>query len=205
MPTKDEQRAVTVLHPDGATASAEGSPEQIYFAGRAHTSLQEMVKMADQKATTFIAVFTIIGAVVGSNWLANIWATYRALAGWQSAAMSTLGLVTVAASVASIACSALVLKPRFPGSQDVRCPIEAPKLMWADDLLKYEQDPASYLRALESLQPTGILADLAYENLKISWILRQKHHWLNPSLYFLFVGLLGWATVIAAVIVKHHG
>jgi hypothetical protein len=202
---KDELHAVNLLRPEGSENQKEGSPEQIYFAGRAHTNLQSMVAAADQKATSFIAVFTIIGAVVGSSWLTNIWSAYRAMSGWQSAAMTMLGLATLGASVASIICSALVLKPRFPRAQDVSSPAEAPRLMWVADLRKYEQAPEEYLAALERLRPTGILADLAFDNIKISWILRQKYRWLNPSVYCLFAGILGWALVICVVIVKAKG
>ncbi len=203
MPMKAEQHAVSLLRSDGAATGSDGTSEQIYFVGRAHTNLQETLKMADQKATGFIAVFAIIGALVGSNWLTTIWSTYRALSGWQAAAMSTLGLGTLGASLLSLIFSALVLKPRFPKGRDVVRPAEAPLLMWAHDLTRYERDPEGYLRALQGLRHTGILADLAYENLKISWILRQKYRWLNPGLYCLFVGLLGWTVVIGAVILKN--
>jgi Family of unknown function (DUF5706) len=203
MPIKAEQHAVSLLRADGE-GSGEGTSEQIYFVGRAHTSLQEMLKMADQKATGFIAVFAIIGALVGSSWLSTIWSTYRALSGEQAVAMGALGLVTLGASLASLFCSALVLKPRFPKSGDVKAPSEAPLLMWADDLARYERDPEGYLQALKALPATGILADLAYDNLKISWILRQKYRWLNPGLYCLFAGLVGWAIVICAVILKNN-
>jgi hypothetical protein len=127
------------------------------------------------------------------------------MSGIQAAAMSLLGLATLGASLASLFCSALVLKPRFPKITDVVRPAAAPLLMWADDLMRYERDPEGYLNALKGLQATGILADLAYDNLKISWILRQKYRWLNPGLYCLFTGLLGWTVVICAVILKTSG
>ncbi|GAO01232.1 hypothetical protein PSR1_00084 [Anaeromyxobacter sp. PSR-1] len=147
-----------------------------------------MVKLADQKAATIIGGGGIIVAVLGSNIIDKVTLADLALV---VAATISLGLL-----VAAVLCAVMVLWPRFPSEEDVVPVVGAPRLLWAKDIAAYHRRPAEYVHALLALAPTGAVLDLAYENLKITWLLDEKWKWQRSATRLLLVAFVAWVVTI---------
>jgi hypothetical protein len=100
--------------------------------------------------------------------------------------------------LAAALCAILVLVPRFPGPEQVTPVVGAPGLMWG--VAKYYRASADYVRQLESLTLREVIADLAYENLKITWILQRKWAWLGRAAKLLVIAFVAWAATVARAI-----
>jgi hypothetical protein len=147
-----------------------------------------MVKLADQKAATIIGGGGIIVAVLGSNIIDKVTLADLALV---VATTISLGLL-----VAAVLCAGMVLWPRFPSEEPVVPVVGAPRLLWAKDIGAYHRRPAEYVHALLALAPTGAVLDLAYENLKITWLLDEKWKWQRSATRLLLVAFVAWVVTI---------
>ncbi len=160
-----------------------------------HMNAQDMVRVADQKAQAFVAIGSIAAALLGSNAIDRFRSTAERTA---SHALLWFGVLTLVVFVAAVFCAVAVLQPRFPA---VRRPTGAPGLFWANDVAEYQANPDEYVGALLGITDAGALADVAYENVKISVLLAEKWKWSRRATSFLRGGLVAWAvTVILAVV-----
>jgi hypothetical protein len=167
--------------------------ESVEYVRAVHSNLQEMVKLADQKAATLMGASGLIVALLGSNLVdkfrSDSVSWYTALAG-----AATLGSL-LAAALSSIA----ALMPRFPGPAEVVPVPGAPGLMWG--LRKHHALSAEYVDALLSVTAREVVADVAYENLKISWILERKWKWTGLATKLLFGAFIAWAIAVTLIVV----
>jgi hypothetical protein len=174
--------------PTHRRAEAAHGAERNEFAYYTHQNLQDMVKLADQKAATIIGGGGIIVAVLGSNLIDRFKPTAPVLI---VAGMVSLGLL-----VAAVLSAVLVLWPRLPTEKDVALVPGAPRLLWAKDIAAYHRNPTGYAKALLALAPPGALLDLAYENLKITWLLDRKWMWQKRAMHLLLVAFIAWFATI---------
>ncbi len=163
-----------------------------------HLNAQEMVKLADQKAQAFVATGAIVTALLGSNAIDR----FRALAnGLPNKFMLGSGAVTLALFVGAVLCAVAVLQPRFPGPDRVLPVVGAPRLLWASDIANHHRNPSDYVRALLAITPGEAIADLAYENLKLSCLLAEKWKWNRRAALLIRGALVAWTlTVVLAVV-----
>ncbi|GAO01515.1 hypothetical protein PSR1_00370 [Anaeromyxobacter sp. PSR-1] len=112
--------------PPQAPIAGEHSAERSEFAYYTHGNLQEMVKLADQKAATIIGGGGIIVAVLGSNLIDKVTPADLTL--------MVAGTVSLGLLVAAVLCAVMVLWPRFPSEEDVVPVVGAPRLLWAKDM-----------------------------------------------------------------------
>jgi hypothetical protein len=165
----------------------------VEFTRSAHTNLQDMVKLADAKATALMGSAGVIVALFGSNLIDKFVA--KSVSWW----LLGLGAVTLLLLLSAALCAILVLVPRFPGPEQVTPVVGAPGLMWSLD--RYYRAPSEYVQQLLTLTPHEVIGDLAHENLKITWILKRKWAWLGRAAKLLVVAFGAWAvTVVRAVL-----
>lgn len=173
--------------------SSDHAPEvdwsqSLAFAWSVHANLQEMVKLADQKAATLMGATGVIVALLGSNLIDRL-----GKPPWSGALIWT-GATTLVLLLGGALFSLLVLAPRFPHPKVVP-PVEgAPNLTWA--LQRYRLRPAEYLRALHEVTDGEVVADVAYENLKIGWLLEKKWRWLRWAIWTYCAAFPAWALTI---------
>lgn len=166
------------------------------FAGETYATIQDLVKVADAKATALIALQGLVLVLFGSNLIDEI---ARALktTGSVATAVGVTALLTLGLTVASMLMGVGVLIPRDPEKKKaVARPSEARGLLWISALERYEKDPDTYVAALGSTTAALRLADRAFENLKVAWILRRKFQFLKLSIWALVVSVLVWAGLI---------
>lgn len=168
--------------------AGEHSAERSEFGYYTHGNLQEMVKLADQKAATIIGGGGIIVAVLGSNLIDKVTPADLTL--------MVAGTVSLGLLVAAVLCAVMVLWPRFPSEDDVVPVVGAPRLLWAKHIAAYHRRPADYVRALLALTPAAAVLDLAYENLKITWLLDEKWKWQRSATRLLLVAFAAWLVTI---------
>jgi hypothetical protein len=167
--------------------------EVIDFAKNTHRNLQEMVRLADAKATALMGATGVIVALLGGNLFEKV-----AARSGEGALLWLRGGTLILLLLAAL-CSILVLVPRFPGSEDVTPVLGAPGLMWA--LAKYYRNPAEYLGPLLEITPREVVADLAHESLKITWILKRKWKWLGRAALLLFGAFATWVATVIRILV----
>lgn len=197
--------------PPPTWGSWEGVTEYVHAQ---HQNLQEMVKVADAKAAALITL-QAIGLALGGKDLVG--AVAEALRDWhdvQRDGLLVVGTVLLLLStMASAAFSIFTLWPRFP--KHIVEPVGAEGLMWITPLLHYGEAPAGlpkevraaltptgYLEKLLTMGPQARIADVAFENLKIAWILQWKFKGvaraikaLAVALACLLLTLVGWVLV----------
>jgi hypothetical protein len=166
------------------------------FAGETYATIQELVKVADAKATALIALQGLVLVLFGSNLIDEI---ARALktSGPVATAVGVTALLTLGLTVGSMLMGVGVLVPRDPEKKKaVRKPSQARGLLWLSGLEPYETEPDAYVIALGTTTTDQRLADRAFENLKVAWILRRKFWFLKLSIWSLVVSVLFWAALI---------
>jgi hypothetical protein len=166
------------------TGDAAGALE---FARGAHLNFQGMVTLADQKAGVLVAGTGLITALLGSNLIDR----FHANPCW---ALICAGALTMVLLLGVALCAMLVLVPRCPDERDVAPVVAGPGLMWG--ISRFHQRPADYVRALLTLTPAEAVADLAHENLKITWILERKWKWMKWATRLSCGALLTWAATV---------
>ncbi len=179
--------------PPGAAGAVvpEAATARSAYVYHAHAILQDMVRLADQKAATILAGGGIVVALVGSNLIKRFTEQF-----------SGRGLVLVAGAAAlvlmsgTVLCAICVLLPRFPSPARVAPVAGAPRLMWAGDIAQYHRRPADYVKAVLALTPAEAVADVAYENLKIAWILERKWRWLGWATRLFLGAFIAWCAII---------
>jgi len=152
-----------------------------------------MVKLADAKATAIIALQGIVVAVLGSNLIDRIAAAVLK-SGFKG--LGAAALATLLCTLASLLMGMLVLLPRTNIGEHVQRPQHSARLVWIDDLKRFKGDSTSCAEAFAQAEPPEVLADFAYENLKIAWLLRRKFHWLPWSLRLLAIASVGWSVTL---------
>jgi hypothetical protein len=70
--------------------------------------------------------------------------------------------------------------------------------MW--NLRKHYRNPAAYVRPMLQITPGEVVADLAYENLKITWILERKWKWLGSAALWLFGAFVMWVVTVIQLV-----
>ncbi|HYO59721.1 hypothetical protein, partial [Archangium sp.] len=95
-----------------------------------------------------------------------------------------------------------VLRPRSP--KHVPHPMGARGLLWID-ALNQQPSPDAYLAALRATRPQERLADLAFENLKIAWILGEKFRFLTKTGPTVICSFITWALLLIAAVVVSSG
>ncbi len=174
-------------------APAPASADAIPFVTGTHRNFQDMVRLADTKATALMAASGVIVALLGGKVLEGLGAAAP------GGAILWLRATTLVILLVAGLCAILVLVPRFPTADQVMPVLGAPGLMWA--LNKYYRHSADYLRPLLQITAREVVADLAYENLKITWILERKWKWLGRAALSLFGAFVIWvATLIQMVL-----
>ena len=138
------------------------------LAQATHANFQDMVKVADAKATTLAGIQSVVMGVVlsssahGVSWLTGFFAVI---------------------STASIFCGLMVLVPRFP--KFGQRPNLSRGLLWVADVSPFSGEPDKYLRELAATTQEQLLADYAFENLKLAALLQLKFGWLRRSVFIL--------------------
>lgn len=179
-----------------ATDVATGSLE---FAKATFAHVQELVKVADAKATSLIALQAIIFAIFGTGLADDL---VKVIRGGTTTALVLAGLavLTALATVASVGSGILVLVPRSPQHTDVKPPTGATGLLWIDTLKKFKQDPDAYLLELKRVDANATLAEFGFENLKVTWILERKFYWLKWAQRLLAPAFVLWLALIFVVV-----
>lgn len=180
---------LTVVPPEASTGVESPAPatnqigatdDGIELARSTHANFQDMVKVADAKATTLVALHTLI--------LGGGLAVLDKLQPW-------LAGFFFLASMASLVCAAWVIKPRFP---DFPVPNGCRGLLWINGLPAMTDAFDSYVTALAATSRHQLILDLAFENTKIAHLLATKFRWLSRAIHALFTALalfmllLGW-------------
>jgi hypothetical protein len=166
----------------------------IDHAHATHQNLQEMVRMVDQKAATLIAAEAVVAALLGGSLVQELG---RTLAGSHGMAFVALAGASLALTLGAAGSAVMVFLPRSPGPGDVAMVGMAPRLMWATDIARYFQAPDDYVRAFLSMRIEDAVADVAYETLKVAWIVRRKVTWMQRAVWLLLLSLPGWAATFA--------
>lgn len=170
----------------------EDLERSVSHAREAHANLQGMVQLADQKAAALMGATGVIVALLGSNLIDRFRAEGASrLAVW-------LGGLTLLLLLAAALCAIQVLIPRFPKEDKVAPLVGAPRLLWGLDA--HFASPDSYVSKLQVLTDAGVVADYAFENLKITWILGCKWKWLGWGAQTLRVAFVAWAAAVAAAV-----
>jgi hypothetical protein len=182
---------------DGHAALGWGQGDgtgRIEFARACHANLQDMVKVADAKATAIIAMQAVVVALLGSN-LVDAFPDVLRASGWWG--LGGIALAALACTLGSMIAAMIVLVPRVNVRAHVHPPMNAALLMWLDDLKRFGGDSTRYAAAFAATTPEQVLGDFAYENLKIASILATKFLWLPRSLKLLAAASVGWAVTLA--------
>lgn len=144
----------------------------IELARTTHANFQDMVKVADAKATTLAGIQSVVMGVVLSS---------------SAQGANALTALFAVVSTASILCGLLVLVPRFP--KFGRQPTQSRGLLWITDVSRFTAEPDKYVEALAATNHEHVLADYAFENLKIAELLRLKFRWLRRSVFILLLAV----------------
>lgn len=202
-----------------APANSSGADDAgaLEFARATHANLQDMVKVADAKATSLVAIQALVLAFLGPELIEALgrawrfWAAADVPARWlkTEAFLLLAGPALIGVAALSGLCAIWTLKPRFP--RHLQPPPPARGFMWMDALLPFverpgalekhhgpPQPPHAYVEALRAHSMHARLADFAYENLKIAWLLRRKFRWLQHAVRLLAAALLLAALTLAA-------
>lgn len=153
----------------------------IEFARATHANLQEMVKVADAKATTLVAIQTLSLGLV-----------FSALK-----ALSPLAALFFFVTVLSMGAAIGVLIPRFP--RFAKRPLHSNGLLWIESLNDFATGPDLYIDALRALTPEQALGEFGFENLKIAFLLKKKFWWLRIAVWSLLISVL----VLFVLVVSH--
>jgi hypothetical protein len=159
-----------------------------------HQNLQDMVRMVDQKAATLIAAEAVVAALLGGSLMQELG---RTLAGSHGMAFTFLAAASLTLTLGAAGSAVMVFLPRSPGPGDVATIDMAPRLMWASDIARYFQAPGDYVRAVLSMRTEDAIADVAYETLKVAWIVSRKMAWMRRAVWLLLLALPGWAATMA--------
>lgn len=176
--------------PEDAETAGVGTRDlsgPLEFARGAHLNLQAMVALADQKAGILVAGTGLIAALLGSNLIDRFHAN-------PCRPLICAGALTLVLLLGVALCAMLVLLPRFPGERHVTPAPGAPGLMWG--ISRFHHRSLDYVQALLSLTPAEALADLAHENLKITWILERKWKWMKWATRLSCGALVAWAVTV---------
>ena len=188
--------------PDGAGSPGEGAAEflagpvsaMIDHAHAMHQNLQEMVRMVDQKAATLIAAVAVVAALLGGTVVQELG---KALAGSHGATFNALAAASLLVTLGAAGSAVMVFLPRSPDPGDVSAVGTAPRLMWAGDIARYFKAPGDYVQAVLSMRIEDAVADVAYETLKVAWIVQRKMTWMRRAVWLLLLALPGWAATLA--------
>lgn len=173
----------------GAPVSA-----MIDHAHATHQNLQEMVRMADQKAATLIAAEAVVVALFGGSLVQELGKT---LAGSHGMAFVVFAGTALALTLGAAGSALVVFLPRSPGPGDVPANELAPRLMWAGDIARYFHAPGDYARAFLSMRIEDAVADVAHETIKVAWIVQRKMKWMRRAVWLLLLALPSWAATVA--------
>ena len=182
--------------PEGGTAAFFAAPvsAMIDHAHAMHQNLQDMVRMVDQKAATLIAAEAVVAALLGGSLVQELG---RTLAGSHGIAFTVLAGASLALTLGAAGSAVMVFLPRSPSPGDVATVDMAPRLMWANDIARYFQAPGDYVRAVLSMRLEDAIADVAYETLKVAWIVGRKVTWMRRAVWLLLLALPAWAATVA--------
>ena len=182
--------------PEGGTAAFFAAPvsAMIDHAHAMHQNLQDMVRMVDQKAATLIAAEAVVAALLGGSLVQELG---RTLAGSHGIAFTVLAGASLALTLGAAGSAVMVFLPRSPSPGDVATVDMAPRLMWASDIARYFQAPGDYVRAVLSMRIEDAIADVAYETLKVAWIVGRKVTWMRRAVWLLLLALPAWAATVA--------
>jgi len=188
--------------PDGAGSPGEGAAEflvspvsaMIDHAHAMHQNLQEMVRMVDQKAATLIAAVAVVAALLGGTVVQELG---KALAGSHGATFNALAAASLLVTLGAAGSAVMVFLPRSPDPGDVSAVGTAPRLRWAGDIARYFKAPGDYVQAVLSMRIEDAVADVAYETLKVAWIVQRKMTWMRRAVWLLLLALPGWAATLA--------
>lgn len=186
-----ELHAVTKKAEPPATV---GQPPDLLAAARfTHANLQDMVKVADAKAGALIAAQAVVATVLGSAALGEAGDTLARFAGVPGA------VARLALLLPSVAAIGLALAVLWPRREESVAPVpRSPRLLWisAEDLGRFKGSTSDYVAALQGAGEADLLADVAFENLKIRAILAEKFKWLKCSYGGLAVAVVSWCVTL---------
>jgi hypothetical protein len=201
-PTENENREMSMREREGVQNAPLPTPlsapvpaisaEAVDFTVRCHGNLQDMIRLADGKATTLMGATGVIGALLGSNLIDKF------VAKNVGGAVLWLGALTLLLLLAAALCAILVLVPRFPGTDEVAPIPGAPGLMWR--LSRFNRGSGDYFRLLVGVTHREVIADFGYESLKITWILERKWKWLARAAWLLVGAFFAWAATLVRVV-----
>lgn len=191
---------MTAYHQTGATTAEINAVDDhaVDFAKDTHANLQDMVKVADAKATSFVALQALVLVILGSSLGQDITKDIRE-AGPNNLALATFGVLMLLSTALSTGLCLLVLLPRSP--KHLNAPMGARGLLWIDAINSHQAAPDTYLAVLSGTGPKERLADLAFENLKIAWILSRKFHYLRKAAPFVALSFITWILLIVVAVI----
>ncbi|WP_043428609.1 hypothetical protein [Cystobacter fuscus] len=170
----------------------------VEFAKDTHANLQDMIKVADAKATSFVALQALVLVILGSSLGQDITKSIRD-GGSSALVLVVFGALVLLSTSLSTGLCLLVLLPRSP--KHIRAPAGARGLLWIDAINGGQVTPDSYLAALMRTGPRERLADLAFENLKIAWILRRKFYFLSKAAPVVAISFITWSLLIVVAVI----
>lgn len=168
------------------------------FARATFAHVQDLVKVADAKATSLVALQGLVLVIFGSGLADDLARVIRA-GGTVACVLGILAAVTLGFTVASMASAIIVLMPREPSH--IRAPNGATGLLWIKGLEPFEQNPDGYVGEITKVTAATVRADYAFENLKVGWILRRKFKWLKVAQHLLIPAFLFWVVTVSAMVI----
>jgi len=152
-----------------------------------------MVKFADAKAGALIAAQALAATVLGSESLGDASVAIARLVG---APEPLVRLALLVPTGVAIGFALAVLWPRRPDS--VAAVPGSPRLLWISeqDLARFKGSTSDYVAALQETTEVDLVADVAFENLKITAILANKFKWLKLSLWGLAAAVVSWCVIL---------
>ena len=191
---------VTPLKPPAPSSGTE-APDLaagLELAQATHANLQDMVKVADAKAGALVGIQALALALLMGDAYSRLtkgWEAPGAL-GWVVSISSTSAFLAFGVSIIF---ALTVLYPRIRRNEP--CFLGARGLLWIEDLLKLTDSPSAYVCALHSTRQSDLVADFAFENLKVSGILKTKFRGLQPAVWLLKGGVIALMIALVATFI----
>jgi hypothetical protein len=164
------------------------------------THVQDLVKTADAKAIGLVAFQGLVLIILGSSLGADVITVIRR-GGSAAYLLMIVGGLMLVSTVVSVLASIAVISPRNP--KHVRQPAGARGLMWIEAINSHAEQPDGYLAELRTTSEQARLADLAFENLKVAWILQRKFLFLKLAMRVLVVSFITWIVFLAAAVITN--